>query len=527
MTLAQRYSKGFSMAVVDMCFLVEGTPRNYNEAVEGPEASKWTKAIDEELAALNDYGTWEETDVVPKCALDTTWVFKIKTDKDGNVARRKARLVIRGYMQIPGVDFGDTYAPVTRVNSMRCVLAIAASRDYEIKQFDVDTAFLNPAIDYEIYIKRPQGSKATTRYLKLLKSLYGLRQSPRCWNKLLDKTLKTFGYVAAPSDPCLYIYNSGDAYLVVYVDDLVLCARDMGIVCKFEDFIETKFAIKKLGDLNFFLGVTVSRDCEKKEIYLSQMTFIDQLVARFDVQAHGLLIPMKERPAVNVNDVVDTKLPFRELVGALLYLQQWTRPDISFAVSVLSRHLATPTAKIYGAGIDVIRYLKKTRDLKLCLGGKLPLTLAGYCDADLGSAADRKSQTGYIFLLGDNPVSWRSVKQTLVAASTVEAEYIALNSAVSEALYLQQLLHQLKVPTKLVTLFEDNMGVIHLAKNPVHHDGTKHFDIRLHRVRDYIEKKNVQVCYVRTTEQLADGLTKPLTGAKFNEFKQFQLEGKC
>ncbi|KAH9123075.1 hypothetical protein AeMF1_005854, partial [Aphanomyces euteiches] len=260
MTLAQRYSEGFSMAVVDMCFLVEGTPRNYNEAVEGPEASKWTKAIDEELAALNDYGTWEETDVVPKCALDTTWVFKIKTDKDGNVARRKARLVIRGYMQIPGVDFGDTYAPVTRVNSMRCVLAIAASRDYEIKQFDVDTAFLNPAIDYEIYIKRPQGSKATTRYLKLLKSLYGLRQSPRCWNKLLDKTLKTFGYVAAPSDPCLYIYNSGDAYLVVYVDDLVLCARDMGIVCKFEDFIETKFAIKKLGDLNFFLGVTVSRD---------------------------------------------------------------------------------------------------------------------------------------------------------------------------------------------------------------------------------------------------------------------------
>ncbi|KAH9110398.1 hypothetical protein AeMF1_014782, partial [Aphanomyces euteiches] len=369
-------------------------------------------------------------------------------------------------MQIPGVDFGDTYAPVARVNSMRCVLAIAASRDYEIKQFDVDTAFLNPAIDYEIYIKRPQGSKATTRCLKLLKSLYGLRQSPRCWNTLLDKTLKTFGFVAAPSNPCLYIYNSGDAYLVVNVDDLVLCARDMGIVGKFEDFIETKFAIKKLGDLNFFLGVTVSRDREKKEIYLSQMTFIDQLVARFDVQAHGLLIPMKERPAVNVNDVVDTKLPFRELVGALLYLQQWTRPDISFAVSVLSRHLATPTAKIYGAGIDVIRYLKKTRDLKLCLGGKLPLTLVGYCDADLGSAADRKSQTGYIFLLGDNPVSWRSVKQTLVAASTVEAEYIALNSAVSEALYLQQLLHQLKVPTKLVTLFEDNMGVIHLAKNP-------------------------------------------------------------
>ncbi|KAH9150780.1 hypothetical protein AeRB84_006443 [Aphanomyces euteiches] len=154
MTLAQRYSEGFSMAVVDMCFLVEGTPRNYNEAVKGPEASKWTKAIDEELAALNDYGTWEETDVVPKRALDTTWEFKIKTDKDGNVARRKASLVIRGYMQIPGVDFGDTCAHVARVNSMRCVLAIAASRDYEIKKFDVDSAFLNPAIDYEIYIKK-------------------------------------------------------------------------------------------------------------------------------------------------------------------------------------------------------------------------------------------------------------------------------------------------------------------------------------------------------------------------------------
>ncbi|KAH9127908.1 hypothetical protein LEN26_009187 [Aphanomyces euteiches] len=139
MTLTQRYSEGFSMAV---------------EAVKGPEASKWTKAIDEELAALNDYGTWEETDVVPKRALDTTWEFKIKTDKDGNVARRKASLVIRGYMQIPGVDFGDTCAPVARVNSMRCVLAIAASRDYEIKKFDVDSAFLNPAIDYEIYIKK-------------------------------------------------------------------------------------------------------------------------------------------------------------------------------------------------------------------------------------------------------------------------------------------------------------------------------------------------------------------------------------
>ncbi|KAH9108217.1 hypothetical protein AeMF1_016583 [Aphanomyces euteiches] len=145
---------------------------------------------------------------------------------------------------------------------------------------------------------------------------------------------------------------------------------------------------------------------------------------------------MKVRPVFMATDIVDTKLPYRELVGALLYLQQCTRPDISFAVSMLSMYLSTPTAKLYGAAINVLRYLKKTRDQKLVLGGSSPLHLVGFCDADLAiDSSDRKSQTGYFFLLGDKPLAWRSVKQTLAAASTVEAEYIALNSAVSEALY--------------------------------------------------------------------------------------------
>ncbi|KAH9141602.1 hypothetical protein AeRB84_009111 [Aphanomyces euteiches] len=368
---------------------------------------------------------------------------------------------------------------------------------------------------WDIYIHRPQGCQTGSRFLKLKKSLYGLKQSPRCWNSLLDKTLRSFGFTPTPSDPCIYVLHNGDAYIVVYVDDLILCASSLGLVTKFEQFMDSKFSIKKLGDLEFCLGVQISRDEKSSTIRLCQESFINQLLERFSVDQHGLLQPMKVRRNVSEENV-DSTSQYRELIGSLLYLHQWTRPDISFAVSYLSGFLSKPSKTHFNAAIDVLRYLKKTKHESLALGGKSTLKLVGYSDADWASDhVDRKSQTGYVFLLGNHPLSWRSIKQILVAASSVEAEYVALNSAVSEALYLQQLLAQLNCPTATVPNFEGNMGAIQLAKNPVHHDGTKHFHVRLHRVRDYAAKDLIKICFTRTSSQLADGLTKPLSGVKF------------
>ncbi|KAH9155528.1 hypothetical protein AeRB84_002517 [Aphanomyces euteiches] len=500
-----RRFEDFALSVVDLCLSLQDTPRTIEQALSGPEANQWRQAIDSELHSLKLHGTWEDTTDSPTRSLDTTWVFRRKLDQNGRVVKYKARLVIKGYMQVEGIDFDQTHAPVARITAIRAVLALSASKDLEIFQYDVDTAFLNADIDVDIYIRRPQGCSSGTPILKLKKSLYGLRQSPRCWNSLLDSTLKQFGFKPTASDPCIYVYGHMEAYIIVYVDDLILCAKTKPFVKKFESFLASKFSIKQLGELGFCLGVAIQRDRKKKTISVSQRSFISQLLDKFDIHQHGLLEPKKNRPATGqINSSLSTTY------------------HISYAISTLSRSLASPTAATMTAAKDVLRYLKHS-----ILGGPAG-DLVGYCDADWASdATDRKSQSGFVFLLGDRPISWRSVKQNLVATSSVEAEYISLSSAVSEALYLKQLLVELGVASKTVVIHEDNMGVLHLAKNPGHHDRTKHFDVRLHRVRDYVSSKQIGLVHVRSQDQLADGLTKPLKGVMFAKFKKALLVGAC
>ncbi|KAF0728454.1 hypothetical protein Ae201684_013816 [Aphanomyces euteiches] len=220
-------------------------------------------------------------------------------------------------MQVEGIDFDQTHAPVARITAIRAVLALSASKDLEIFQYDVDTAFLNADIDVDIYIRRPQGCSSGTPILKLKKSLYGLRQSPRCWNSLLDSTLKQFGFKPAASDPCIYVYGHMEAYIIVYVDDLILCAKTKPFVKKFESFLASKFSIKQLGELGFCLGVAIQRDRKKKTISVSQRSFISQLLDKFDIHQHGLLEPKKNRPATGqINSSLSTT--YRAIVGSLL-----------------------------------------------------------------------------------------------------------------------------------------------------------------------------------------------------------------
>ncbi|KAH9155646.1 hypothetical protein AeRB84_002409 [Aphanomyces euteiches] len=328
-TRRRRLIEDLSFIAANLCLYLSDTPKTLHEALAGPEAKFWQQAVDDELSSLNKYGTWTDTtdDDKPTRTLDTTWVFRRKIDKDGRVVKYKARLVIRGYMQVEGVDYGETYAPVARMTGIRLVLSIAAARGYQIFQYDVDTAFLNADVDSLIYIKRPKGCVDGSPILRLLKSLYGLRQSPRCWNSLLDETLRSFGFKPTASDACINVFGKGEAYIVVYVDDLILCAKTKPFVSKIEAFLEAKFSIKKLSELNYCLGVAITHDHQAGTISLSQTTFIDQLIERFYVHGHGLLEPMKDRITPGK---VDQSLAatYRSIVGSLLYVQQWTRPKI-------------------------------------------------------------------------------------------------------------------------------------------------------------------------------------------------------
>ena len=495
------------------------SPSTYKEAMEDSSKKSWDSAMKEEMKSLQSNDVW---DLVPlpdgRKIVGSKWVYKVKVAADGTVERYKARLVAQGYSQKYGQDYDETFCPVVRGESVRTVIALAAQKGLLLHQMDVVTAFLNGTLDEDVYMKQPEGFVKKGQedlVCKLKKSLYGLKQSPRCWNTALDKHLKSMGLKQLEADPCLYTAESGETVIIaVYVDDILISTETEKKMNQIKHQLSEKFKIKDLGEMNSFLGVQVNHDAES--IWIGQPGYASRILERFGMsECKSVSTPVdvsmklqkeSDSPAFN------QKKTYQSAVGSLLYLSSWTRPDITFAVSNVAKYSADPRQEHWVAVKRIFRYIKGTLERGIKYKRNSHDDLIGFCDADwAGDVGDRKSTSGYIFTLSGSPVSWRSKKQTCVALSTAEAEYIALAAAAQEDVWLQSLLQQLSGIKISTVMYDDSQSAIAIAKNPQWHGRTKHIDIKFHYIREQVNNGIVQLKFCPTDKMLADILTKGLS----------------
>ena len=490
----------------------------------------WKTAINSELDALYDMKVLADCPVpAGHKAVGSKLVFKIKRDSSGNIERYKVRLVAKGFSQIEGDTFFDTYAPVAKMNSIRVFANIVASNGLHCHQADVNTAFLIPELNEEIYLKSPAGFPPCTWRLK--KTLYGLKQSNHEWFMEADAKLKSLGFKPCLGDSCMYVRTDSDGrcfYIALYVDDMLFAHHNLTEVKRVMASVGAFWPMKDLGQVHQFLGITVTRNLEEHTIHLSQKELLLEcleLASLTDCNAtqspYDLSAPLHTAKEWELLLSDSDKTLYQRLVGKLLYISNNTRPDLCCAVNMLASYVSKPTDLHMLALKKVLRYCKGTIDDGIVLGGPNPLQiLVGYSDADWAGDLDtRRSRTGYIFTLGPSCVTWQSKKQTTVALSTMEAEYLALSSATQELRWLRVLLDELGFPQDIVEMQQDNTSCISLTKGNSAHSRSKHIDIRHHSLRDEIEQGHMSMTWCSTKKMIADIMTKPLPVPRFNELK--------
>jgi hypothetical protein len=523
------------MANIDYCYRVAAFPQSYEEAIASPESKQWKAAMEDEINSLKENDTFTLTPLPEsRKIVGGRWVYTIKESANGSETY-KARYVAKGYSQVKGIDYQETFAPTANLTSVRVLMQLAAQHDLTLHQMDVKTAYLNAPIDCDIYMEQPEGfevqSKGGRLVYKLNKSLYGLKQSGRNWNNLLHDYLVEDGFEQSSVDHCLYIKltERGMVVMLVWVDDLVIGASNDSLLSDTKEALKSRFKMKDLGRLSYFLGI----DFEQHDgvVKMNQKRYLCKVLERFQMQdCKPRSTPCEPKPesADLGNEPIEPR-KFREAVGSLVYAMTCTRPDLCWIVTKLSQYLTKPLSMHWVMVKHVLRYLKGTLDFELCYrkceteGG---LRLIGYSDADWASSVeDRRSTTGYCFALNEaGPlVSWKSRKQQTVALSSCEAEYMALAAAVQEGLYLTQLLKDFSMGYKCspVRILEDNQGTIALAKNPVNHQRSKHIDIRYHFIRTELDCGRMVLEYCPTGDMVADIMTKPATNLKIGKFKDF------
>ena len=372
-------------------------------------------------------------------------------------------------------------------------------------------------------MKQPPGYKNGTNektVWKLNKGLYGLKQSARCWYQVLNDHLIESGYTQT-SDPCLYIKTEGKNFVLicVHVDDSLIAASDLDMLHREKSSFVDKFEMHDIGEAAYILRMKISRDLENRILTLSQESYVKNIIERFRMkECKPVTTPMETGLKLEKNENAPVKLKeYQALIGSLTYAAMAKRPDISSALNIVSQFASCPGNEHWTAAKRILRYLQGTSDWGITFNASnSTLDLLGYVDADwAGDPVTRKSQSGYVFMLGGGAVSWASKKQSVVALSTTEAEYVSASLAAQEAIWLRRLLSELGFPQSCTTLYEDNMSCIDVSKNPKFHARMKHIDIKHHFLRDCAENALIASKYCRTECQLADVFTKALPREKF------------
>ena len=380
-------------------------------------------AMEAEMNMIHKNGTWKLVERPKgKNIIGVKWVFRVKYNSDGSINKYKARLVVKGYAQQPGVDYGETFAPVAQHDTIRLIIALAAHLGWKIFHLDVKSAFLNGDLEEEIYVNQPEGfieeGKEDKVYL-LKKALYGLKQAPRAWYNKGDSYLTRQGFRRSVNEATLYVKvgeNSKQVILSLYVDDMLVTGNDPQMLQNFKIEMEKMFEMSDLGYMHYFLGMEIHQ--EHNGIFLSQRKYAQDILKKFKMdtcKAVSTPFTLNLKLLKNDGDRLSTPTSFRSLVGSLLYLTA-SRPDLMFPASMLSRYMTSPSEVHFGVAKRVLRYLKGTLDFGIWFESTGYLKLVGYCDSDwAGCVDDSKSTSSYVFSLGSEIFSWNSKKQEVVA----------------------------------------------------------------------------------------------------------------
>lgn len=501
-------------------------PATYKEAIRSEEKRHWIGAMNEEFDSLVKNRTWNLVDLpAGKKLIDNRWVFKVKMNTDGSVDRYKARLVVRGFTQEYGIDYSETFIPVVKFTSIRMVLTIAAQENLKLRQFDVKTAFLYGELEEDVYMSQPIGyDDGIGKVCKLQKSLYGLKQASRCWNKKFTLFIKQFDFVVLSSDPCVFVHskNENKIILAIYVDDGLMAASNEWCMKPVIEFLNNNFEIKDF-EAKCFLGLEINQHGDGS-IHIHQSAYACKVLDRFQMMSsHAVAVPADPNQILCATKAHEqSSFPYRQAIGSVMYLAIATRPDISYAVGRCSRFMENPAQIHVNAVKRILKYIRGTINSGIHYKFDRDFYLRGYSDADFaGDLDDRRSTSGYLFFLGANAISWCSAKQRTVSVSTTESEYVAASEAMKELIWLKRLLSEIAPDVKRVpSFYMDNQSAIKLVKNPELHKRTKHIDVRYHFIREKYERNEFVLEYVSSNDQLADVFTKPLARNKFEFFRE-------
>ncbi|KAI1001928.1 hypothetical protein K3495_g6279 [Podosphaera aphanis] len=467
-------------------------PRSYDQAIaDSIYGEKWKKAVSEGLDGIFANGTFEE-EIPPDGAniVGMKWIFTIKFLYDGSIERFKARLVVRGFSQIYGQDFTETFAPTVWADTLQVFLTIVAAEDLEAEQFDIKLAFTEATPREYLYCRPPAGVPIQMHHVwRPQRSLYGLKQAARDWNQLARSFLLQIGFKQSSSDPYLFTLSSRQLILLLYFDDISISARDSNEIRWFEKLLTNKFKTTSLGEMKKILGMRITRERSNRTLYLDQKQYLETILDRFGInepRRRGRFVLLKGYDLIQPSTSGDVRVnasEYQQIIGSMTHAMVYTRPDICYSTGKFSQFMSYPVEHhAYGAK-GVLQYLKDTVDSQLRFG---PVDgqddkLSMFSDADLASdRSDRKSTSGFAARLYGGLVSWGSRKLTSVATSSTESEYVSQPMCAKQAFWLGQVLRDIgygeyigKIPSQ-VHMMGDNQGAIALAKDPRLHEQSKH-----------------------------------------------------
>ncbi|GAA0169316.1 transmembrane signal receptor [Lithospermum erythrorhizon] len=486
---------GMSEDEVNMVQTEEDDPVHFEVAVK---SKKWRDAMDLEINSIVKNNTWTLTMLPQKSKrIGVKWIYKTKRDENGNIIKHKARLVAKGYAQKQGIDFTEL----------------------EDNQLDVKSALLHGELEEKVYIDQPKGYQKKgeeDKVYELHKALYGLKQAPRAWFSKIEKYFMAEGFQECIYEHTLFTKVSSKGTIIIvslYVDDLIVTGDDEDLIRQFKASMIREFDMTDLGGMNYFMGIEVIQ--RQNGIFICQKQYTEAVLKRFGMfdckpvgtpMATGLKIDQESE-----GKMVDDTL-YKQIVGSLMYLTN-TRPDIMHATCLISRYMSNPTELHLQAAKRILRYLKGSMQLEIMYQkSNIKGELLAYTDSDYaGDCDDRRSTSGYAFILNSGAVAWGSRKQPIVTLSTTEAEYVAATACACQLLWMRRVLKALKHEEKeCIEIKSDNSSTIKLSKNPVMHGRCKHIDVRYHFLRDMVKEGTITLSYCRSEDQVADVMTKAL-----------------
>jgi hypothetical protein len=520
---------------MDFAYVTQAITTPLAILLEGPERKGWLDARTAELNALEAHNTWQLA-VLPEGhkAFRHKWVAAKKLDENRQFTKYKVRLTFNGWNMQRGIDFKDSFAPTLRGTSLRILFSLAAELQLQVHHMDFENAYLNADVDEDVYMTIPEGLDVEAMalkagldlhkrlVLKVEKSLYGMKQAGRNWNLLVDKTLRAEGFLPCHGDPCLYSRRQGGDLVMVglYVDDLAIVSKPGEQLKQLKKKLQEQYKMKDLGLMKDMLGCRILQ--ENGEIKVDLEGYINKCLERFNMtDAHPVTTPLSPSTELTQDQCPVSKeerddmsnVPYRELVGCLLYAAIVAFPEIQFACSKLSEFNANPGRPHWEAAKHCLRYLKGIKNEQLIFkntGGKI--ILRGFVDSDFAGDKDgRKSRSGFLFYIGGNLISWTSKKQHRLGTSSTHAEIMAASLAAKEVVYLRGILGDLGFAQNWPTeLYEDNGGCIQIAKGE---GGTrsKHFELDDLYIQEKVGEDKVKMKYVASARNPADLLTKPTT----------------